>query len=178
MCVECGHHVKVDGWHAPCGRNTVVDPLPDDAHDDYHDRLRAAVERISGRQRQRRPDVPDMWRALSGYGNYIMHSRTREVWRQAYDRTLSNGGIRHYPARRCTLTNGAYSLTVDGVTSSRGVNALWNDTFPEFAHCKGTKKKVGEWAGEIEFRRNELGDYRGLAEWLSDGGASIVTRPH
>jgi len=174
-CAECGH--QVSGWHRCSGwRSGAVTALTDTDHNAYYDHLKVILQNVKGRRKQRR-DIPDMWRAPPGYGNYIMHSRTREVWRQAYDRTLPNGGIRHYPARQCHLRNGAYSLTFDGVTSSRGVNALWNETFPEFMNPRGTKKKVGEWAGEIEFRRNELGDYCGLVEWLGDGGARIVTRP-
>ena len=141
--------------------------------DDYYERL-GFLAKIA-RKLLKRKDIPADWRQPPGYPNYLLHSVTRELWRQAYDRTLPNGSIRHYPAKLCTPKNGAYSLTVDGVTSSRGVNALWRETFPEYAAGKKKPQHDGEWAGQIEPRRGEFDYYQGLAEWLGEGAAGIAT---
>ncbi|KMV15835.1 hypothetical protein ACT17_23365 [Mycolicibacterium conceptionense] len=118
----------------------------------------------------------DEWREVPGYPGYLLHSRTRELWRQAREVALPNGNVRRYPARLLTAKNGAFSLTVDGRTTSRGVNALWSETFPEFVK-KSRKRKAGEWDDTVNLREEKLERTEGVAEWLEGDAASIVTRP-
>lgn len=141
----------------------------------YYDFLE--VMKIATRGLGNRPVVDvDEWREVPGYPGYLLHSRTRELWRQAREVVLPNGNVRRYPAKLLTARNGSYSLTVNGKTSSRGVNSLWKETFPEFVK-KSRKRKAGEWDDTVNLREEKLERTEGVAEWLDGEGASIVTRP-
>ncbi|OMB88859.1 hypothetical protein A5741_01420 [Mycolicibacterium conceptionense] len=142
---------------------------------DYYDYL--AVMKIASKGIGSTPVVAvDEWREVPGYPGYLLHSRTRELWRAAREAVLPNGNVRRYPAKLLAAKNGSYSLTVNGKTSSRGVNSLWKDTFPEFVK-KSRKRKAGEWDDTVTLREEKLERTEGVAEWLEGDGASIVTRP-
>ena len=104
-----------------------------------------------------------------------MHSQSRALRRPASTRVASNGVARYLPAKVFTPKNGSYSLTVDGRTSSRGINALWAETFPEFSKKK-RKKITGEWDDTIQ-PKTVLERTEGIPEWLESGGSHIKTRP-
>ncbi|MCV7348277.1 hypothetical protein [Mycolicibacterium rhodesiae] len=136
---------------------------------DYYDFLEV-MKRVTSGKRKRQQVAPE-WRELPNYPGYLLHSVTRELWRSAREVPLPNGNIRRYPAKVVQAFNGSFSLSVGGVRSSRGVQSLWAETFPDYA---GRKTK----AAQIRPRRDEFDYYHGLREWLAEGGAGIVTRPN
>lgn len=144
---------------------------------DYWDGLEVMKIRTKGLDKlPPRPDI-DVWREPPGYPGYVLNSVSRELWRSPREVTLPSGNVRRYGGKKVTARNGSFSLTVNGVTSSRGVNSLYRDTFPEFSK-KRKKKPVGEWVDAIK-TRDELGrcGNEGVAEWLAGGMAGVVTRP-
>lgn len=191
-CSECRGYVSTEERHLQCekGRPTEFVTEEPEQITAYHNRLWEATQMAKGRRAPQRPrkEVAPEWRQPPGYPNYVLHSVTRKLWRQSYEITLSNGNTRRYPAKEVKAVNGSYSLSVNGVKTTRGVNVLWALTFPEYARKRTTLKKLdGEWAKEVHPRRNELDDvytgvedgpvYGGLGEWLGGGGVGVETRP-
>lgn len=122
----------------------------------------------------------DIWREPPGYaGYYLMHSISRELWSAPRTITASNGTPRTFQGKKMIAHNGSYSLTINGVTRSRGIDALYRETFPEFSSKKKRKRKVGEWDDTVRPRVSEFewAGNGGLAEWLAGDSARIVTRP-
>lgn len=159
----CGdaHYLAIDAW--PATGATFIDVVySTDRIDAYHERLFAATRAV--RTQPVPIGITPEWRVPPNYPGYIMHSVSRELWREAREKP-------RYPAKMIKPKNGSYSLSVNGVRSTRGIRALWAETFPEYA---GKKKQVGEWASEIVAHRDEMTYYHGLAEWLGEGGAGIV----
>lgn len=184
-CATCGGYVAVDGWHRcdptdlpwPVQRSTEGVVYSTDAIDGYYDRLAGMSKSLPKARKNERPNIRPEWRELPNYPGYMMNSVTREVWRNDREITTANGQTRHYPAKQVTAKNGAYSLSVDGVKSTRGIAKLWADTFPEYAANTSAPKGVGEWAGEVQPHHHEFDYYNGLHEWFAEGGAGIKRRP-
>lgn len=141
----------------------------------YYDLLELMKRVSSGRRTKQHLDVTPEWREMPNYPGYEMNSVSRRIRHLAYDAVLRNGIIRHYETTMLSEKK-SYSLRVNGVTYSRGVNGLWAETFPEYSKPKNAKREVGEWAGEVQPHRDEFSYYHGLAEWVGDG-AGIETRP-
>ncbi len=120
----------------------------------------------------------DEWREIPGYPGYVMHSISREVWRPPREVTLPNGNVRQYQGKKVTAHNGSYSLTVNGVTSSRGIDVLYRETFPECGKKK-RKRTAGEWDDTVNLRtgKTRLEGTEGVPEWLDGGASHAVTRP-
>jgi hypothetical protein len=164
-CSDCGRYAVADGWHAPCGSGTIHLA---DVDDSYYENLASFA---SMKQPKHRRDVAPEWRETPGYPGYEIHSVTRELRRLARDTVGKDGRVRHLSARPIKAHNGAYSLSVNGVKSTRGVQALWNETFSESAEKKKT-------TGDNHYHTTPPQDYSyGIAEWIGEGGACIVTRP-
>ena len=141
---------------------------------DYYDFLEVLKVTVKGKRPRIPANVPAEWREPPGFPNYLLHSVTRELWRQAYEITLPNGSVRRYPAKVQKPHNGSFSVSVGGVKSSRGVQALWEATFPEHKRRKSTG---GARLDHEDFGRNLPGTWDGTAEWISGGGVGVTTRP-
>jgi hypothetical protein len=176
-CAECGHYGVVDGWHAsgrfpPCGGTVTIADEPD--VDAFYERLALAAA-MSRKQSKQRRDVAPEWREPPNYPGYELHSVTRELRTQDRDTVGKDGRVRHLSAGPIKAYNGAYSLSVNGVKSTRGIQALWNETFSESAEKK--KKTTGEWEVDHYHTTPPQAYSYGVPEWIGDGGARIVTRP-
>jgi hypothetical protein len=170
-CDACRHYVA--DWHAGC--HGAIRLVEDRTGDAYHALLGGACESLKGRRKPAMVVDIDEWRETA-YPGYFMHSQTRQLLREAREVTLPNGTIRRYPEKMLDARNGSYSLTVDGKTSSRGINSLWKETFPEFGRKK-KKKKDGEWDDTVTLRQEKLEQTEWVSEWIDEGGSYIVTRP-
>lgn len=136
---------------------------------DYWDFLEVAKKVTKGKNPSQRPAV-DEWRQVPGFPSYIMHSITRELWRSAREEP------RRLPAKKVTARNGSYTLSGPGGVSSRGINALYRQTFPELFPKTKRKKKLGEWADEIRVGNKLLERVEGVAEWVAGGAARVIEK--
>jgi hypothetical protein len=175
-CAECGHYGVVDGWHAsglfpPCGGTVTIADEPD--VDAFYERLALAAA-MSRKQHKQRQDVPPEWREPPNYPGYELHSVTRELRTQDRDTVGKDGRVRHLSARVIKAHNGAYSLSVNGVKSTRGIQVLWDETFSALSE---KKKTTGEWETDHYHTTPPQNYSYGVPEWIGDGGARIVTRP-
>lgn len=164
-CPECGRYVA--GWHAGCPGTPTV--LYENIGDAYHDRLQSFTDKPLEREHK---NIPAEWREPPGFPGYLLHSVTRELRTVERTITAANGRTRTYSAKILKAVNGSYSLSVNGVKCSRGVAALWAETFPEYAGKK--PKKTGE---AVRIRRPERLDSDGAAEYVGQDGVHVVTRP-
>lgn len=114
-------------WPEHAGRDCIHKPVT--ANYDAYYQLTAAVEPVADEAGDIEP--PPEWREPPGCPGYLMHSATRELWSQARTVTTKDGKRRHYAARLITPSSGRLSLSVGGVRFTRGVNALWRETFPD-----------------------------------------------
>ncbi len=151
----------------------VVERIRNSEPTNYYDFLEVLKLLTKGLRKSPPTVDSDEWREIPGFPNYTMHARTRRVWRQGYERTLPSGAVRKYAAKEVTARNGTLTLSVDGVVTSRGVNVLYRETFPE-AGKKPKKRELGEWDDTVVPRPTP---YPGVSEWMSDGGVGVVSRP-
>ncbi len=171
-CDDCGHYVA--DWHNCLGTVRMVDAP--DLGAEYHAWLGEVLAATKGRK----APVANFaeWRDIPSCPGYQMHSRTRELKRLAREICLPNGRPRRYPEEIRKPINGSYSLSVNGRRISRGVNALYRETFPQLFRKTKRKKEIGEWDDTVrvpeEFDRS---GNEGVREWLASGGGRIVTRP-
>jgi hypothetical protein len=197
-CDECNRYVVADGLHHCVVGNgwrgghatdvvaenplTNTDEFDFDATmqklnskercDYYH--VLEVIKRVNKGKRKQRLDIPAEWREPLAYPGYLLHSVSRELRRVERTITLPNGATRRYPAKLVKPHNGAYSLSINGVKSSRGVNALWSETFPEYAR---KSKGGGARLDHENYGRNLPGRWDGTGEWIGDGGVGITMRP-
>lgn len=118
---SCGQ--LATGWHAGHELDAVEQV---EVGDDYYDYLARAAH--GTRLDKWLEWGPDEWRPLAEFPNYEMNGYDRHVRRRAY--TLRNGTIR--PPREVKARRSSVTLSRDGVVSSRGIEKLWKQTFPEY----------------------------------------------
>lgn len=176
-CSECRGYVSTEERHLQCenGRPTELVTEEPEQITAYHERLYEATQLAKGRRTPPRPTkkiIPE-WRRVPGFPNYVLHSVSRELWRHAYEITLSNGTTRQYPVKMVKPVNGSYSLSSDGVKVTRGINVLWTLTFPEYV---GGQKR-GATLNHDDYGRNRPAGWDGIHEWITDGGVVVRTRP-